>query len=617
MISRRPFCAAFIMSLFACSDTQDYVAPSTNATPLPNDCINPTVRNELGTQATGLKTIRIRARIAQDSLGNVAVEDEIQIVNDLLVLNTRFASSNVRFLLDDIEVLRRDESLYQLTGWDNPLCNDALKPIAKDSIPMLYVGNLVLPMGQARGMASACGAIINARTRSTEFENISGTFSNIKTVPRMIGYVLGLLQTNACYNVEGHENDPELSGDLVADTPFDPGPASMSFTCGTKTVPGTCVFIDEAACVVECSDGAKPDIHNFMSYYTGCRNRFSEGQSVYMRCAVELHHAQAKCDNVWANDFGKDWTPLAKHYTHAHSADVDGDGKADAILHDFSKKPSAWRVALSTGSQFAAESNWNAGFGDELTFSPQEMIVDVDGDNKADAVIVDKGAWHVALSKGAFFGNSTTWISNYPGLSMLADVDADGKADAVSYEENPSRFSVALSTGSAFAMPTTWIEGFGVGSRDRALGDVDGDHKADAVTFTTYKTPKLESVCKWEVARSTGNAFGTVETWYEEKCSDKHRWTLADVDGDKRLDLVVFYYESSSWFVQLSTGASFEAPQLAIAGLGQGVNLPDFADNAITFVGDVDDDNKADFVAFDHVRGIWTTNLCRTEGSSN
>ena len=92
---------------------------------------------------------------------------------------------------------------------------------------------------------------------------------------------------------------------------------------------------------------------------------------------------------------------------------------------------------------------------------------------------------------------------------------------------------------------------------------------------------------------------------------------LADVDGDKRLDLVVFYYESSSWFVQLSTGASFEAPQLAIAGLGQGVNLPDLADNAITFVGDVDDDNKADFVAFDHVRGIWTTNLCRTEGSSN
>lgn len=616
MISRRPLYAALVLSMFACGDSYDYdLNPPTTEqvkTPLPNDCVNPTVRNELGTMETGLKTIRIRARIAQNSLGAVALDDETQIANDLHVLNTRFESSNLRFLLDNVELSAKDDAVYQATS--NPLCNEAFKPLADDSIPMLYVGNLVFSSGQVRGTGNACGAVINARTTDSKFENISGIFSNTEAVPRMMGYVLGLLQTHACYNIHGYENDPQLSGDLVADTPFDPGPANTLLTCGGTTAPGKCVFIDEAGCYIQCADGSMPDVHNIMSSYTGCRNQFSKDQSVYMRCAVELHHAHAKCDNVWGSDFGKDWWASDDG---VQIGDVDGDGRGDAILHYDYPPPATWRVALSTGSQFAPSAIWSEGFGDHMVnVILGRMVADVDGDGKADAVIkgsATNATWFVALSTGTSFSTPSVWIENHYGLPMLADVDADGRADAVVFAPDAGRWSVALSTGSAFATPAVWVDGFGVEPYGVKLGDVDGDGKADAIAFRKFKSPKLESMCKWEVARSTGNAFSAGETWYEHNCPDYQRWMLGDVDGDKKLDLVVYRYDIASWFVHLSTGAGFGPPHLAIAGLG-GATSPS---NPYSLVGDVDGNNKADFVAFDATRNMWTTNICRPEGSAD
>lgn len=612
--NRLRVCSVLALVLFACGET-DTIYFDLPKAPLPNDCVNPSVRNDLGTQNTGSKTIRIRARIAQNSLGAIALEDDLRIAGDLLVLNTRFASSNLRFVLDDVEILPRDEALYKLTTTANPLCNEPFKPLAEDSIPILYVREIALPTGTVHGMANVCGAIISADGSDSQFEAISGSFSDVEIMPRMIGYVLGLLQTNACYNIQGYEDDPNLSGDLVADTPFDPAAETHEFQCGDVTQSGKCVVLDEFACNVSCADGSTPDVQNFMSSYTGCRNRFTAGQSIYMRCAVELHHSKAKCDNVWAEDFGK-WSVGSSGLPNAHIADVDGDGDADAILHDRSDFPTKWRISLSNGSKFEPETLWNTGFGD-MPNDPSDMLADVNGDSKADAIVVHENSWHVALSTGSSFDTPSIWISNYPDSSMVADVNADGKADAIAFDTTQARWSVALSAGTAFAAPTAWNEGFGSTSRDQAVGDVDGDRKADAVVFSTYKTQNGGTGCKWEVARSTGSAFDGNETWHAEKCSDKHRWTLADVNGDKKLDLAVFYYDVSSWFVHVSTGANFEPPRLAFAGLGQGVRLPDFPDNAEAFVGDVNGDNKADFVAFDGFRGIWTTSLCRPEGSAN
>jgi FG-GAP-like repeat len=607
MISRRPFFGALMVSLFACGDNYQYIpepAPEPPAkAPLPNDCVNPAVRNELGTVTTGKKTIRIRARIAQNSLGAIAVEDETQIANDLFVLNKRFESTDLQFVLDDVALLEKDDAVFQATR--NLLCDEPFKPLSEDAIPMLYVGNLVLSSGQARGTGSACGAMINARINDSQFDKVSGIFSNTEAVPRMMGYVLGLLQTHACYNIPGYESDPQLSGDLVGDTPVDPGSSNIFFSCGGAAAPGNCVFVDEAACYVQCADGSMPDVHNIMSSYVGCRDRFSDGQAVYMRCAVELHHSKAKCNNVWANILGTDWFGQSDG---VQVGDVDGDGKADAIIHYENESPPMWRVALSTGSQFAPSSIWSQGFTGNLLF-PRRMIGDVDGDNKADAVLEVFDDWHVSLSTGTSFAASTVWRAGFKGHSMLADVDGDGKADGVTFDAMADRLSVALSTGSAFAEPAVWLDGFGVDSYEPNLGDFNGDGKADAIAFTKVQNAKLETICKWEVAQSTGSAFNASKTWYEHECPGYQNWVVADMDGDKKSDLVVFRYDISAWFVHYSNGSAFGPPRLAIGGLGRIHDVP--------LAGDIDGDGKANIISFDASRGRWQTNICLSEDSAD
>jgi hypothetical protein len=52
----------------------------------------------------------------------------------------------------------------------------------------------------------------------------------------------------------------------------------------------------------------------------------------------------------------------------------------------------------------------------------------------------------------------------------------------------------------------------------------------------------------------------------------------------------------------------------AVGGLGQGIWFPSFQDQASGAAGDVDGDGKADLVAFDFCKAVWTTSLCRWGG---
>jgi FG-GAP-like repeat len=612
MVSRRPFYAVLIIGLFGCDDSSNYPLPNDEPTkaPLPNDCVNPTVRNELGTQASGLKTIRVRARIATNGNGDLAVPT-YRPAYDMRILNTRFASSNLRFILVDVETVPADEKRFQLTTLQNPLCDAEFAPLHEDAIPILYVDSIILTGRPHPGMANVCGAVYASFPKYATFGSMPGEYSDLDAVPIMMGYVLGLLPTHACYSIPGYEDDLQLSGDLVADTSFDPGSTLVEVNCGETKAPGKCSLVDEATCVVNCSDGSTPDVSNFMSSYRGCRERFSAGQGVYTRCAVELHHKGAKCNNVWAEGFGE---KLDQSYNGPHIADVNGDGNADAILYEEFGPPATWRVALSNGSQFGGGSIWIEGFGNSMPEIMYDMVADVNGDQKADAVIMNQGRWYVALSTGTSFESSGVWLENHYG-SLLGDVNGDGKADAVAVQ-SMGHWSVALSNGNSFDEPVGWIDGLGVDARDKMLGDIDGDGKADAVVFSYEKTTLH---CKWEIARSTGVSFGPVETWYEQTgdCSDAFIWMLGDTDADAKSDLILYIHSTNSWYVKRSTGSAFAASKLAIGALGQSTFYPDFGDYPRVTVGDVDGNSAVDFVAYRDFQGIWNTNLCRPEGSAD
>lgn len=594
-------------------DTTECTDPS-----LPDDCTNPEVRASLGAQTSGTKTLRVRARIARNADGEPVV-GYYRPWYDLITLNEAFSSSGIRFLLVDVEELPPDDALYDLDVSDvNPLCKGELKDLSADAIPLLYVSTLTTDDGPAGGGGNRCGAIVARNNSYAYLHGINGDFTAPEVIAHEVGHVLGLQHTHECIESLACPDAPEHSGDTIADTPFDPGPAGVSsLLCGGEQIEGQCTLVDSAWCAVECADGSTPDVRNFMSYYGGCADRFSAGQSVHMRCDVEVVHPDARCDNEWALGFGEEG-----YWSSWHVADVDGDGKADAVLHYGVPYNGIWRVALSTGTSFGQGAVWLEEHGTE---APVVLTGDVNGDGRADAVAFAGGTWSVALSTGTSFAAPSVWIEQHPTNApewwpdpLLGDVNGDGKADAVYFDDTTASWSVSLSTGDSFSTPVVWIEGFGGGSEEQLLADVDGDGDADAAAFSIQDDPNGswdDAFSIWQVASSTGSGFAPPLQWYKGFGVDSYRRRLADVDGDGKADIVYYYLDITAWFVALSTGAGFGEAKLWMTGLGAGL-VPGSGSGSSTRNGDgdmadVDGDGKADAVAVDDLRERWTTSLCR------
>jgi hypothetical protein len=68
-------------------------------------------------------------------------------------------------------------------------------------------------------------------------------------------------------------------------------------------------------------------------------------------------------------------------------------------------------VGRSTGSSFLEYEQWDMNFGQG---SKNQFVADVDGDGKAAAIVVDlNGNWYIALSTEAGFAPFTQWIRGH------------------------------------------------------------------------------------------------------------------------------------------------------------------------------------------------------------
>jgi hypothetical protein len=172
-------------------------------------------------------------------------------------------------------------------------------------------------------------------------------------------------------------------------------------------------------------------------------------------------------------------------------ADVNGDGRFDALYFDTARSSGVW-VSLSTGAGFAASSKW-------LQHGPstpdQIQYADVNGDGKADALYFDawrsRGVW-VSVSTGSGFANPTRWLqhgTSLPSQIRYADVNADGRADALYFDTFRSNgVWVSLSSGSAFGTPTLWLQHGASTSDQLQYADVNGDGRKDAIYFDTSRS---------------------------------------------------------------------------------------------------------------------------------
>jgi hypothetical protein len=189
------------------------------------------------------------------------------------------------------------------------------------------------------------------------------------------------------------------------------------------------------------------------------------------------------------------------------------------------------------------------------------MVADVNGDGKDDLIGFGyNGVW-VALSNGSTFAPITMWTTNFNYSieswrvalhpRMLADVNGDKCADIIGFGYYGVWIALSNACGTSpsdsFAPMSMWttnfnysIEGWRVEKHPRMTADVNGDGKADLVGFG------YDGV--W-IALSNGSSFDpmtigttdfsyTLQGWRVEL----HSRMLADVNGDKKDDLVGFGY---------------------------------------------------------------------------
>jgi SOS-response transcriptional repressor LexA len=279
-------------------------------------------------------------------------------------------------------------------------------------------------------------------------------------------------------------------------------------------------------------------------------------------------------NNPTAESFtqSEDWTHGAYYGSKGtYFADVDGDGKADAIVVNDDKIT----VRRSTGASFGPNEDWtsNPFFGTRGTY-----FADVTGDGLADAIAVNDDKIIVRRSTGAGFGPPENWT---PGAfygtrgTYFADVDGDGKVDAIVV--NDDTVTVRRSTGNGFGPPEDWTHGAYYGSRGIYFADVDGDGKADAIVVNDGTVT---------VRRSIGASFGPNEDWTHGPYYGTRGTYFADVTGDKKTDAIVV--NDNTVTIRRSTGTSFRPNEDWTHG-------PYYGSRG-TYFADVTGDGKADAI---------------------
>jgi hypothetical protein len=278
-------------------------------------------------------------------------------------------------------------------------------------------------------------------------------------------------------------------------------------------------------------------------------------------------------------------------------ADVDGDGKADALYFDTFRSNGIW-VSLSTGTSFLGAQLW---LQHDPSTPEQIQYADVNGDGKADALYFDTsqtGGVLVSLSSGAGFATPEMWAQyppSTPDQIKYFDVNGDGKADALHFDAGGA-LRVGISTGSSFTTPSIWLQHGPSTSEQLQYVDVNGDGKVDALYFDTLRSNGV-----W-VSLSTGTSFLGAQLWLQHGPSTPDQIQYADVDGDGRADAVYFdTLRSRGVWVSRSTGTSFGAGEL---WLRHGDSTPD----QIKYI-DVNGDGKADASYFDTSRSksVWVS----------
>jgi len=310
---------------------------------------------------------------------------------------------------------------------------------------------------------------------------------------------------------------------------------------------------------------ARPAVGSIAWWDANSGGSGSSGHVAYVE-AVGPGYVIVSEDN-WGGDFHwKKLTPGGYYPTgFIHfkdiGRDVSGDGRADLVIVGTGPTGSGRTEAhvLDGASGYSTwYAHWPTAAGYSGADTDRHLLGDVNGDGRADLVIVGTGPTGSGRIEAHVLDGATgfsTWLAHwataagYSGPSdrfVMGDVNADGRADLVIVGTGPTgsgRLEAhVLDAASGYS---TWLAHWATtagyaGASDRfVMGDVNADGRADLVIVGTGPTGsgRLEAhVLDAATGYSTWLAHWATTAGY---AGASDQFVMGDVNADARADLVI------------------------------------------------------------------------------
>jgi hypothetical protein len=280
-------------------------------------------------------------------------------------------------------------------------------------------------------------------------------------------------------------------------------------------------------------------------------------------------------------------------------------------------------IGIQGNTGYSTGTHLHVQFGTIIAFSNKSDFYDQDRDGNKTEKVYSGYTWNLrdvgfTTKEGTFSaaqvnqwkcqtrytstnGSTVPPVDPRGDFPTIADVNGDGKGDFIVFEKATNAVGVVLSTGTTFG---GGIGGYQVWNSNTKYGsdwtllhpaDVNGDKRADLIAFN----PTTMAV---DVTLSTGTNFGGGYAGYQVwNTNTKYGsdWVLldpADVNGDGLADLIAFQPSTNKVNVTLSTGTNFGGGYAGSQVWNSNTKYgPDWT---LLDPADVNRDDKADLIAF-------------------